>query len=163
MTKIFVVLKDLFYFRLSSLSGLLEPIFVVKSPTNFLFPSFFTQNAEGNQRNQGKSSKYLIKTQLYLLFSQFCLFKSHFYVILYIRSEVWVKFWFFFVIFQDFLLKARRKDAKSVKIKKNADNTKFKVRISSNYWSSEVLLWFLMIFKSSMSTYWIGENLEYFI
>ena len=29
---------------------------------------------------------------------------------------------------QDFLLKARRKDAKSVKIKKNSDNTKFKVR-----------------------------------
>jgi large subunit ribosomal protein L38e len=36
------------------------------------------------------------------------------------------------VIFQDFLLKARRKDAKSVKIKKNADNitTKFKFRCS---------------------------------
>ena len=31
---------------------------------------------------------------------------------------------------QDFLLKARRKDAKSVKIKKNADNHKFKVRCS---------------------------------
>merc|ERR1712212_1248354 len=30
----------------------------------------------------------------------------------------------------DFLLKARRKDAKSVKIKKNADNVKFKVRCS---------------------------------
>ena len=29
---------------------------------------------------------------------------------------------------KDFLLKARRKDAKSVKIKKNADNVKFKVR-----------------------------------
>ena len=29
---------------------------------------------------------------------------------------------------RDFLLKARRKDAKSVKIKKNSDNTKFKVR-----------------------------------
>ena len=28
---------------------------------------------------------------------------------------------------EDFLLKARRKDAKSVKIKKNADNHKFKV------------------------------------
>ena len=28
---------------------------------------------------------------------------------------------------KDFLLKARRKDAKSVKIKKNADNVKFKV------------------------------------
>ena len=28
---------------------------------------------------------------------------------------------------KDFLLKARRKDAKSVKIKKNADNCKFKV------------------------------------
>ena len=28
---------------------------------------------------------------------------------------------------KDFLLKARRKDAKSVKIKKNADNHKFKV------------------------------------
>ena len=28
---------------------------------------------------------------------------------------------------QDFLLKARRKDAKSVKIKKNAENVKFKV------------------------------------
>ena len=27
---------------------------------------------------------------------------------------------------KDFLLKARRKDAKSVKIKKNADNVKFK-------------------------------------
>jgi large subunit ribosomal protein L38e len=34
------------------------------------------------------------------------------------------------VIFQDFLLKTRRKDAKSVKIKKSADNTKFKVRCS---------------------------------
>ena len=31
---------------------------------------------------------------------------------------------------KDFLLKARRKDTKSVKIKKNADNTKFKVRCS---------------------------------
>ena len=31
---------------------------------------------------------------------------------------------------KDFLLKARRKDAKSVKIKKNAENTKFKVRCS---------------------------------
>ena len=31
---------------------------------------------------------------------------------------------------KDFLLKARRKDAKSVKIKKNADNVKFKVAIS---------------------------------
>ncbi len=28
---------------------------------------------------------------------------------------------------KDFLLKARRKDAKSVQIKKNAENTKFKV------------------------------------
>ena len=31
---------------------------------------------------------------------------------------------------KDFLLKARRKDAKSVKIKKNSDNVKFKVRCS---------------------------------
>ena len=31
---------------------------------------------------------------------------------------------------KDFLLKARRKDAKSVKIKKNSDCTKFKVRCS---------------------------------
>ncbi|XP_070581163.1 large ribosomal subunit protein eL38 [Ptychodera flava] len=31
---------------------------------------------------------------------------------------------------KDFLLTARRKDAKSVKIKKNKDNTKFKVRCS---------------------------------
>ena len=31
---------------------------------------------------------------------------------------------------KDFLLKARRKDAKSVKIKKNADNVKFKVSYS---------------------------------
>nr|CAD7604324.1 unnamed protein product [Timema genevievae] len=31
---------------------------------------------------------------------------------------------------KDFLLKARRKDAKSVKIKKNPDNVKFKVRCS---------------------------------
>merc|ERR1712154_458401 len=31
---------------------------------------------------------------------------------------------------KDFLLKARRKDAKSVKIKKNAENVKFKVRCS---------------------------------
>ncbi|CAB0039901.1 unnamed protein product [Trichogramma brassicae] len=31
---------------------------------------------------------------------------------------------------KDFLLKARRKDAKSVKIKKNLDNVKFKVRCS---------------------------------
>ena len=33
-------------------------------------------------------------------------------------------------LFQDFLLKARRKDAKSVKIKKNSECTKFKVRCS---------------------------------
>ena len=32
---------------------------------------------------------------------------------------------------KDFLLKARRKDAKSVKIKKNADNVKFKVCVES--------------------------------
>ena len=32
---------------------------------------------------------------------------------------------------KDFLLKARRKDAKSVKIKKNADNHKFKVNDKS--------------------------------
>jgi len=31
---------------------------------------------------------------------------------------------------KDFLLTARRKDAKSVKIKKNADNVKFNVRCS---------------------------------
>ncbi|KAL4107838.1 hypothetical protein QTP88_018121 [Uroleucon formosanum] len=31
---------------------------------------------------------------------------------------------------KDFLLKARRKDAKSVKIKKNIENVKFKVRCS---------------------------------
>ncbi|XP_063618305.1 large ribosomal subunit protein eL38 [Cydia splendana] len=31
---------------------------------------------------------------------------------------------------KDFLLKARRKDAKSVKIKKNPENVKFKVRCS---------------------------------
>ncbi|XP_077972933.1 large ribosomal subunit protein eL38 [Styela clava] len=31
---------------------------------------------------------------------------------------------------KDFLLTARRKDAKSVKIKKNKENTKFKVRCS---------------------------------
>uniref|UniRef100_A0A3B3Z8Y0 Large ribosomal subunit protein eL38 n=1 Tax=Periophthalmus magnuspinnatus TaxID=409849 RepID=A0A3B3Z8Y0_9GOBI len=31
---------------------------------------------------------------------------------------------------KDFLLTARRKDAKSVKIKKNKDNVKFKVRCS---------------------------------
>lgn len=31
---------------------------------------------------------------------------------------------------KEFLLTARRKDAKSVKIKKNVDNTKFKVRCS---------------------------------
>merc|ERR1712189_85694 len=31
---------------------------------------------------------------------------------------------------KDFLLKARRKDAKSVQIKKNSGNTKFKVRCS---------------------------------
>merc|ERR1712112_790194 len=31
---------------------------------------------------------------------------------------------------KEFLLKARRKDAKSVKIKKNSDNVKFKVRCS---------------------------------
>ena len=39
---------------------------------------------------------------------------------------------------KDFLLKARRKDAKSVKIKKNAENTKFKVcvfRFCSHYCS----------------------------
>ncbi|KAI6189876.1 60S ribosomal protein L38 [Aphelenchoides bicaudatus] len=31
---------------------------------------------------------------------------------------------------KEFLLTARRKDAKSVKIKKNADNVKFKIRCS---------------------------------
>ncbi|KFW92936.1 60S ribosomal protein L38, partial [Phalacrocorax carbo] len=34
---------------------------------------------------------------------------------------------------KDFLLTARRKDAKSVKIKKNKDNVKFKVRCSRRY------------------------------
>ena len=34
---------------------------------------------------------------------------------------------------KDFLLKARRKDAKSVKIKKNAENVKFKVRRYSKF------------------------------
>jgi Ribosomal L38e protein family len=34
---------------------------------------------------------------------------------------------------KDFLLKARRKDAKSVKIKKNADNVKFKVNKNYRY------------------------------
>lgn len=32
---------------------------------------------------------------------------------------------------KEFLVKARRKDAKSVKIKKNSNNTKFKVRCAS--------------------------------
>lgn len=31
---------------------------------------------------------------------------------------------------KDFLIKARRKDARAVKIKKNPDNTKFKIRCS---------------------------------
>merc|ERR1711928_224985 len=34
---------------------------------------------------------------------------------------------------KDFLLKARRKDAKSVQIKKNTDNTKFKVPVHPCY------------------------------
>ena len=34
---------------------------------------------------------------------------------------------------KDFLLKARRADAKSVKIKKNAENVKFKVRNSLKF------------------------------
>jgi len=33
-------------------------------------------------------------------------------------------------------MKARRKDAKSVKIKKNADNTKFKVELISKDYST---------------------------
>ena len=40
---------------------------------------------------------------------------------------------------KDFLLKARRKDAKSVKIKKNADNVKFKV-IQDGYFPSKATL-----------------------
>ena len=42
--------------------------------------------------------------------------------------------------FQDFLLKARRKDAKSVKIKKNAENVKFKVRRSVIYYLSTMMI-----------------------
>ena len=39
---------------------------------------------------------------------------------------------------KDFLLKARRKDAKSVKIKKNADNHKFKVQMPIFIVNSEI-------------------------
>ncbi len=53
------------------------------------------------------------------------------------RRNVNIYFWFFFGFqpreikeIKDFLLKARRKDAKSVKIKKNTENVKFKVRCS---------------------------------
>ena len=46
---------------------------------------------------------------------------------------------FIVISFQDFLLKARRKDAKSVKIKKNAENVKFKVK---HY--SKILYHFMM-------------------
>ena len=41
---------------------------------------------------------------------------------------------------KDFLLKARRKDAKSVKIKKNADNVKFKV-FDFVFWAYFCLEW----------------------
>ena len=40
---------------------------------------------------------------------------------------------------KDFLLKARRKDAKSVKIKKNADNVKFKVCFAHDVSNSLIL------------------------
>lgn len=41
---------------------------------------------------------------------------------------------------KDFLLTARRKDAKSVKIKKNKDNVKFKVRCSRNDTKEDVFV-----------------------
>jgi len=56
-----------------------------------------------------------------------------------------VRFNIFSFIFQDFLLKARRKDAKSVKIKKNAENVKFKVRFTSKFYTVVKLLNFVMI------------------
>ena len=52
---------------------------------------------------------------------------------------------------KDFLLKARRKDAKSVKIKKNADNTKFKVRPINSANTSIAL-------SSSTVTIWISDK-----
>ncbi len=99
-----------------------------------------------------KASHWNILSRLnctyYLL--NFCRFKAIF--MLFCSSKGNFE-WNIVIFFQDFLLKARRKDAKSVKIKKNADNTKFKVRISSNYWSSKALLRYFMSLKSSMLTY----------
>jgi large subunit ribosomal protein L38e len=42
---------------------------------------------------------------------------------------------------KEFLLTARRKDAKSVKIKKNADNVKFKVRCSKYLYTLVIQVW----------------------
>ncbi|EGT35568.1 hypothetical protein CAEBREN_10320 [Caenorhabditis brenneri] len=46
---------------------------------------------------------------------------------------------------KDFLVKARRKDAKSVKIKKNSNNTKFKVRCASYLYTLVVAVSFVCI------------------
>ncbi len=87
------------------------------------------------------STNYLLNfVRFKAIFMSFCSSKGNFE-------------WKFDFFFQDFLLKARRKDAKSVKIKKNADNTKFKVRISSNYLSFLSFVTIFMLLKSSMLTY----------
>lgn len=58
---------------------------------------------------------------------------------------------------KDFLLTARRKDAKSVKIKKNADNVKFKVNISGSIHISLYSDFYFFHFRcdaASISTLW---------
>ena len=62
---------------------------------------------------------------------------------------------------KDFLLKARRKDAKSVKIKKNADNHKFKVQMPKSIASSEIIMTLPgALFKIPLHTedHWQGEG-----
>lgn len=47
---------------------------------------------------------------------------------------------------KEFLLTARRKDAKSVKIKKNPENVKFKVRCSKYLYTLVIQVSFLIIY-----------------
>lgn len=51
-------------------------------------------------------------------------------------------------------MKARRKDAKSVKIKKNADNTKFKVHKVTFFWyfESSPLVWWYYLHPFKLTT-----------
>ena len=66
---------------------------------------------------------------------------------------------------KDFLLKARRKDAKSVKIKKNSDNVKFKVRCSRFLYTLKItdkvrIHWLLRGLSVNGFLFFTGEGRE---